>query len=65
MINDDMANKVAILYIVHFGNKEPEKVTCKDCSDFNLGFCSGGASNTLVCMYDKAKECEVRIYNEI
>jgi len=70
MINDDIARKVeekykkfAVLYLVHFGNKHPETVTCEDCSDFKSGLCSGGASDVFECMYDKAEKCEVQIYN--
>lgn len=59
MINDNKVEKVTVLYWVHFGNKQPEKVTCKDCSDFKLGHCSGGASDVFECMYDKAEKCEI------
>lgn len=54
----DIADKIAVLYVVHFGNKQPGLVTCKDCVDFKLGFCSGGG-NVFDCMYDKAEKCEV------
>lgn len=55
---DDVADKAAVLYVCHFGYKQPELVTCKDCLDFKLELCSGGASNAVYCMYDKAEKCE-------
>jgi len=58
------SDKMAMLYIIHFGNKNPEFVTCKDCLDFRQGFCSGGADDVFECMYDKVEGCEFisRIY---
>lgn len=60
-IVDDMAEKVADLYFSHFGHKHPDFATCKDCIDYQLGFCVGGAdsiTNILECMFYKALECE-------
>jgi hypothetical protein len=54
----DIANKITVLYVIHFGNKHTDLATCKDCVDYDLGLCSGGADNVLECMYDKAKKCE-------
>lgn len=60
-IEANMLNKIASLYAVHFGNKDPERVTCKDCLDFKIGLCAGGGGfrNIFACMYDKAEKCEI------
>lgn len=54
----DIADKITLLYLVHFGSKHPDFATCKDCLDYQLGLCSGGYDNVLDCMYDKAENCE-------
>ena len=57
----DVSDKVAFLYFIHFKDKDPDLVTCNDCIDYKLGFCSGGfksIKSILDCMYDKAKNCE-------
>ena len=53
----DIVSKITILYLIHFGKKEPDLATCKDCADYHLGFCSGGADNVMDCMYDKVESC--------
>jgi len=50
----DMDDIISVLYFIHFGDKDPELVTCKDCNDFYLG-CTGGADDVLNCMYNKAE----------
>ena len=52
------SDKMVILYFIHFGNKNPDFVTCKDCLDYRQGLCSGGSYDVLECMYDKAEGCE-------
>ena len=54
----DIADKVVVLYFIHFGRKDPDLATCKDCVDYELGFCSGGADDVLECMYETAESCE-------
>lgn len=54
----DISSKITVLYLIHFGNKHPDLATCKDCLDYQLGFCSGCSDNVLDCMYDKAESCE-------
>ena len=56
---NDIASRVVVLYFMHFGNKDPDLVTCRDCCDYCLGFCYGGADDVLGCMLDKAERCEV------
>lgn len=62
-IEDNMLNKIAVLYAVHFGNKDPWLVTCKDCLDFKTALCPGiylcSIRDVFDCMYYKAKNCEV------
>lgn len=33
---------LGLLWMMHFGDLEPCKATCKDCSDFRIGVCKGG-----------------------
>lgn len=54
----DIANKMTFLYVIHFGDKHPDLATCKDCVDYDLGLCSGGAENVFDCMYEKTESCE-------
>ena len=54
----DISDKIAILYLIHFGRKDPDLATCKDCVDYELGFCCGGAEDVMECMYEKAESCE-------
>jgi hypothetical protein len=59
MVNGvDISDKIVILYFMHFGNKNPDLATCKDCDDYELGFCCGGAYDVMDCMYEKAERCE-------
>ena len=61
---DDVVRKVIVLYFIHFGNKDPDLVTCRDCCDYCLGFCFGGADDVLGCMLDKAERSVVFTYLE-
>lgn len=54
----DVVDKVFILYVIHFGRKDPDLVTCLDCLDYKLGLCPGGADDVLECMYETAQTCE-------
>ena len=54
----DISDKIVILYLIHFGRKDPDLATCKDCVDYELGFCCGGAEDVMECMYEKAESCE-------
>lgn len=54
----DIFSKITILYLIHFGKKNPDLVTCRDCSDYNLGLCFGGY-DVFECMYDKAERSEI------
>jgi len=58
----DIADKITILYLIHFGNKHPELANCKDCVDYELGLCADGVDNVLECMADKAGSCEFYSY---
>lgn len=55
----DMVYRIEAMYFLHFGNKNPDLVVCKDCVDYKLGLCCGGADSVLDCMYDKAGKCEI------
>lgn len=61
MRDRDIVEKMAVLYLIHFGNKDPEKVTCKDCEDFKMGLCRGGCYDIVECMYDKAVNGELLV----
>jgi len=54
----DMADKVAVLYFIHFGSKDPDLVTCLDCLDYRLRLCPGGAESVFDCMFEQAESCE-------
>ncbi len=54
----DIADKIVILYHIHFGRKYPDLVTCLDCLDYRLGLCPGGVEDVMECMYEKAESCE-------
>lgn len=54
----NLAAKITLLYLMHFGNKNPDFVTCKDCVDYELGVCPGGADDVMDCMCDTAKSCK-------
>lgn len=54
----DMADKIFVLYLIHFGRNDPDLVTCLDCLDYRSGLCPGGAYDVLQCMYEMAKKCE-------
>lgn len=59
---DNVVYKAAYLYFMHFGNKRPELVTCRDCCDYRLGLCLGfcsGSDGILDCMLDKAESSEL------
>jgi len=60
-IVDDTAEEVAYIYFMHFGYRNPDLATCKDCIDYQFGLCAGGAdgiSGILECMFYKILECE-------
>lgn len=46
--------KLALVWIIHFGNKDPYEVTCFDCEDYKNKLCEGGYC-VYQCMEDKAK----------
>lgn len=52
--SSNIVYKIEAMYFLHFGNKNSDLVTCKDCVDYKLGICPGGADDVLSCMYDKA-----------
>lgn len=54
----DIHDKVAFMYFVHFEDKDPCLATCKDCIDYELGLCTGGAKCVMDCMYDKVKNSD-------
>lgn len=55
---NDLVEKMVVLYFIHFGNKDPDLVTCKDCCDYKLGLCFG-CDDIVGCMHDKAVNTEV------
>lgn len=55
---NDLVDKMAVLYFIHFGNKDLDLVTCRDCCDYKIGFCFG-CDDIVGCMYDKAVNTEV------
>lgn len=54
----DVASKITVLYLIHFGSKDPDLVNCLDCLDYRLDLCSGGVESVLDCMYEQAERCE-------
>lgn len=41
-------------WLMHFGNAEPGTVTCRDCEDFQHGWCSGGRE-PVSCMAERSQ----------
>lgn len=59
MLVRDVDYKVCVLYMMHFGGKDPKMVTCGDCVDYKLDLCEGGRDDEVwECMYEKAESCE-------
>lgn len=56
---NDVGSRLVVIYLMHFGNKNPDLVSCKDCVDYEMRLCDGGAEDVLECMYDIAERCEV------
>lgn len=54
----DLADIITVLYLIHFGKRDPDLVTCLDCLDYRLNLCFGGAESVLYCMYEQAQNCE-------
>jgi len=55
---EDPMLKLAIMCYIHFGEQEPDSISCGTCADFNQGVCPGRglkADDCLVCM---ASHCE-------
>ena len=42
---------VDLVYMVHFGEKEPTKARCRDCADFRQRECAGKDKKGMAC-YD-------------
>jgi hypothetical protein len=59
-VNKDIEEKMdrfIIVYMMHFGNKRFDKVTCFDCEDYKTGVCEGFLKDPILCMGDKSREC--------
>lgn len=56
----DLVDKMVLIYFAHFGNKDIDSVTCRDCLGYKLGLCFGCEVDDIAgCMYDKAVSAEV------
>jgi len=52
------------LWMLHFGDKRPDKCKCKDCMDFKTEVCTGG-KNPFNCMQESHKESEVVSFDSL
>jgi len=63
---NDLVDKMVFIYFAHFGDKDIDLVTCRDCCDYKLGLCFGCKVDDIVgCMYDKAVNSEVFANSEV
>lgn len=60
MMNKEIEEKMdrfMIVYMMHFGDKRFDKVTCFDCEDYKMKLCEGFIKDPILCMGDKSREC--------